>query len=76
MPSENESSRKIIALGATLPFFMAIPPIVGWYLGSWIDHALGTAPYAQFFLLFCGVISGGREVWRIVKMIRAENNHE
>lgn len=67
--NEEEGNRKrmqMIASYVTLPFVLGIPPIVGWYIGSWIDQYFKTKPYAMFIFLALGIIAGAREFYRIV----------
>ena len=66
---EEEKKRKsmqMIASYVTLPFALAIPLIVGWYIGSWIDKYFEIAPYGMYVLLVLGFIAGAREFYRIV----------
>lgn len=72
---EEERNRKrmqIIASYITLPFVLAIPPILGWYIGSWLDKYFGIAPYGMYILLVLGMIAGAREFYRIVRKYKDE----
>jgi ATP synthase protein I len=51
----------------SVPFALAIPPIVGWFLGGWMDEFFGTSPYVAYFLLVAGSIAGFREVYRLIR---------
>lgn len=73
--NENEEERKriqVIASYATIPFALGIPPIIGWYLGSWIDKYFEISPYGRYTLLVLGIISGVREAYRIIKKYKDE----
>lgn len=50
----------------TLPFVLAIPPIIGLLLGRLIDGALGTG-FFQYFFMILGFIAAFREFYRIIK---------
>ncbi len=50
-----------------IPFILAISPIVGWFLGQWLDQKWNTSPIFTFLLIGCGLIAGFREVYRIIK---------
>lgn len=69
MDKDEERRKKIrmSVLYMTIPFALAVPPIVGWYLGMWLDKWLNTTPYLMFGLLMLGFIAGVREVYRIIK---------
>lgn len=66
---ENGGKPNISLIGAyiTIPFVQAIPPILGWFLGRWLDSLFGIAPYLMYILMILGFIAGFREVLRIIK---------
>jgi len=51
----------------SLPFILAIPPIIGWFIGRWLDGRLHTAPYLKYLFLILGILSGARECYRLIK---------
>lgn len=51
----------------TIPFVLAVPPVLGWYLGQWIDELSGTAPIFMYVLIVLGFVAGFREVYRIIQ---------
>lgn len=51
----------------TIPFVLAVPPLVGWLIGSWLDDWLGWKPYLMFLFIFLGFVAGVREFYRIIK---------
>ncbi len=51
----------------TLPFVLAIPPVIGWLVGRYIDESFGTKPYCMYFFILLGFIAGFRELYRIIK---------
>lgn len=73
--NEEERNRKriqVIASYAMLPFLLGIPPIIGWYIGTWLDNTFDISPYGRYGLLILGFISGMREVYRIIKKYKDE----
>lgn len=68
----NRKRMQMIAIYATLPFIIGIPPIVGWFIGSWIDKHFDTKPYGMYILLALGVIAGAREFYRIIMKYKDE----
>lgn len=56
-------------LGAfiTIPFVLSVPPVLGWWIGSWMDEKLGTEPYFMYILIILGFVAGFRELYRILK---------
>jgi ATP synthase protein I len=65
-PSNNNDYKRM-GIFMTVPFVLALPPMIGWFLGRWLDKLWGTAPYLTYGLLFLGIFAGGREFYRIVK---------
>lgn len=55
-------------LGAfiTIPFVLAVPPVLGYYIGSWIDEKFNTQPIFMYILIVLGFVAGFREVYRII----------
>lgn len=51
----------------TIPFMLAVSPILGWLFGSWLDKKLSTAPYLMYLFVLIGFAAGIREVYRIIK---------
>jgi ATP synthase protein I len=70
--AHNRRRIQIIASYITLPFVLAVPPIVGWYIGSWLDLHFKTTPYIMYIFLLLGVASGAREFYRIVTKYKDE----
>jgi F0F1-type ATP synthase assembly protein I len=58
---------KQFATFITIPFAMAVPPVLGWFFGQWLDKKFGTAPFLMYFLIVAGIVAGFREAYRIIK---------
>lgn len=58
---------KQFAAYITIPFALGIPPILGWFIGSWLDEKFQTKPIFMFLFIVLGFIAGFREVYRIIK---------
>lgn len=67
---DSQSKGKLLALALTLPFVIGIPPLVGFWLGSYLDDAFDTRPLFLYGFLVLGVLAAIREVYRIVKRIK------
>lgn len=65
---EDQGTRlKQVGIYMTIPFVLAVPPLVGWLIGNWLDKWLGSAPFLMFFLIILGIVAGIREFYRIIK---------
>lgn len=74
MDDEGKKRRRVeMAVNyATLPFVLGVPPIIGWFIGDWIDHYFDVAPYGVYTMLVLGLVAGVREFYRIVKKYKDE----
>ena len=57
----------LIGAYVTIPFVLAIPPIIGWFVGKWLDSLFYISPYLMYVFMILGFVAGIREVYRIVK---------
>lgn len=65
---DNELRKQIrlISLCATIPFILAVPPVLGWLIGSWLDQYFVTKPYLMYCFIILGCVAGIREFIRIL----------
>jgi ATP synthase protein I len=65
----DEEQKRLRQLGAylTIPFVLAVPPILGGFIGNWLDHALETEPFLMLILIVLGFIAGFIELYRLIK---------
>ena len=49
-PSSKYKQARQIGLLTTIPFLLAVAPLVGYFGGRWLDGKLGTAPVLTFIL--------------------------
>lgn len=73
---EQGKATRSIALGITIPFMLAVPPLIGWWIGKFIDQWLDSTPIAAYLFLVLGLIAGVKEVWRLIKKIQEEQDDE
>lgn len=71
MDTDGKDKIRWIGAVAMIPFVMAVPPVIGWYLGSWLDGIAGT-PYLKYVFLALGIAGGARECYRIIKEFSSE----
>jgi ATP synthase protein I len=67
--TDDEKQKMVRQLGVyiTIPFVLAIPPILGWFIGSWLDEKFHSQPFLMYLLLVLGFVAGFRELYRIIK---------
>ena len=60
------------SVGLELGFSVAIGIVAGYYLDRW----LGTSPWLTIFLLLCGVASGFKRIYLVLKSLENEQEKE
>lgn len=64
--TERENPLSQIGIFVMIPFLLGLPPILGWFLGDWLDAKFGTS-FLTYLLIILGMIAGFREVYRVIK---------
>jgi ATP synthase protein I len=62
-----------VGLLTAIPFILALAPIVGYFLGKWLDTKFRTQPWLSVILLALGFVAGVRETVKIVKLSQTED---
>jgi F0F1-type ATP synthase assembly protein I len=62
-----------IGLLTSIPFILALAPIVGYFLGKFLDQKFRTQPWLSLILLILGFVAGVRETIDIVKKSQSED---
>ena len=57
-----------------IPTLLIVSPLVGFFLGSWIDRRFGTSPWFTILGLVLGFVAAGRETYRIYQRSQQEEN--
>ncbi|NNF07575.1 MAG: AtpZ/AtpI family protein [Candidatus Eisenbacteria bacterium] len=50
-----------------IPFLLGASPVIGFFMGRWLDGRLGTEPVLRFVFLGLGFVAGVRETVKVVK---------
>jgi ATP synthase protein I len=64
---EKYSTMRRVGLLTTIPLILAISPVIGFFIGDFLDGWLGTEPYLMIVFVALGFVAGAREVYRLVK---------
>ncbi len=62
-----------VGLLTTIPFILALAPIVGYLLGQYLDKRFHTGPWLGIILLGLGFVAGVRETIKIIKLSQRED---
>ena len=66
------TSWRQIGLLSSIPFILALAPIVGYFLGKFLDQKFRTQPWLSLVLMGLGFVAGVRETIKIVKLSQEE----
>ena len=65
-----------VGLLTTIPILLAVSPIIGFFMGRFIDQKVGTEPWFSFGFLILGFIAGARQVARVIKLANREEGRK
>lgn len=59
-----------------IPIILAVGPIIGYFMGNFLDKKLHTAPYLMILFIIFGFIASGREVYNLAIRAMQEMDQE
>jgi F0F1-type ATP synthase assembly protein I len=59
-----------------IPTLLIVSPLVGFFLGNWLDRRVKTAPWLMIVGLVLGFVAAGRETMRIYRRYQAEDEEQ
>ncbi len=59
-----------------IPTLLIVSPLVGFFLGGWLDRLLHTSPWLALVGLVLGFVAGARETYRIYRRYLAEEEQQ
>jgi F0F1-type ATP synthase assembly protein I len=71
--SDKVTAWRQIGVLSAIPFILALSPIIGYFLGTYLDTKFRTAPWLSYILLGLGFVAGVRETIRLVKLAQRED---
>lgn len=66
-PPVRYNSARQAGMLTMIPFLLGVAPVVGYFMGSWLDSKLGTDPVLMLVFLGLGFVAGVRETVLVVK---------
>ena len=72
MPERGDGSLRSASLLLAIPTLLIVSPLVGFFLGSWLDRRFRTTPWCTALGLTLGFIAAGRETYLIYRRYLAE----
>jgi ATP synthase protein I len=63
---------KTAGLLLAIPTLLIVSPLVGFWIGDWLDRRAGTGPWLGILGLVVGFAAAGRETYLIYRRYQAE----
>ncbi|MCJ7576929.1 MAG: AtpZ/AtpI family protein [candidate division Zixibacteria bacterium] len=70
---EKYSMYRQLGIFTTIPIILAVGPILGYFIGNFLDEKLHTEPYLMIVFIFFGFVAAGRGVYNLVKRASEED---
>jgi len=64
---EKYSMYRQLGIFTTIPIILAVGPILGLFIGRFLDQELHTEPYLMTVFTFLGLAAAGRGVYDLIK---------
>jgi ATP synthase protein I len=65
-------SIQLMGRATTIGFFLVISTAIGFFIGNWLDHKLGTSPWLMLVFTLLGIIAGFRELIKLANDLSKE----
>jgi len=72
-PEDKYQRWRQLGLLTAVPFLLAAGPIVGFYIGDWLDKKFYTTPWLMLGFLVLGFVAGIKETISLIKLAMKEN---
>ncbi len=67
------SQVKQLGVLTTIPIILLVGPIIGFFLGGWIDRKTHIYPWFTIIFIFLGFAAAGKEIVRLLKQVLKED---
>jgi len=61
---------------AMIPLLLIIAPLLGAYIGRWLDGRFGTTPWLLIVGLVLGFAAAGREIYSIYQRVQSDEERK
>lgn len=78
VPPKKDSGNKGLrsaSLLLAIPTLLIVSPLVGFFLGNWLDTRFGLSPWLKIAGLALGFVAAGRETYQIYRRYQAEEEN-
>jgi len=64
-----------ISLLTAIPALLVLGPLLGLWVGRYLDRRLDTEPYMLVLFVVLGFVASGRETWKLIKLASHTEAH-
>lgn len=72
----NFSGLRSAGMLLAIPTLLIVAPLVGGWIGSWLDRRLKSSPWLLILGLILGFVAAGRETFQIYRRYLAEQEEQ
>jgi len=72
----NSGGLRTAGILLAIPTLLIVSPLVGFFIGSWLDQRFHISPWLTLIGLVLGFVAGARETLRIYRLYQAEEEHQ
>jgi len=65
-----------VGLLTTIPVLLAVSPLIGFFMGRFLDQKLDTDPVFTIVFLILGFIAGARQTARVIRLASKEKKRD
>ena len=65
-----------VGLLTTIPVLLAVSPLIGFFMGRFLDQKLDTDPIFTIVFLILGFIAGARQTARVIRLASKEKKRD
>jgi F0F1-type ATP synthase assembly protein I len=73
-PDEKYRRWRLLGLLTAVPMILAAGPIVGFFIGDWLDKQFHTQPWLMLFFLVLGFIAAIRQTILLIRLAMKEKD--
>lgn len=67
MDKDDYSAYRQVAQAMIIPIILVVAPLLGYYMGIWVDKKLGTGNVFRLIGLALGFGAAGKEIYGLIK---------
>ena len=65
-----------VGIATTIPMILAAGPLVGYWIGQWVDRRFGMEPWGTVILALSGLAAGIKQVVEIIRRLNEETKKD